>query len=92
MDLPINYFIIYNINYINNYKKFAKGVVVFKIALTVVAIGSNILQSNSKGFIFNKPLLLKLNSLYLLANNTLKCYLCLSTNYIYINYLLKRTF
>ena len=43
MDLPTNYFITYNINYISNHKKFAKGVVVFKIALTVAAIGFSVL-------------------------------------------------
>jgi hypothetical protein len=42
MDLPTNYFITYNVNYIYNYKKFAKGVIVFKIALTIAAIGSSI--------------------------------------------------
>jgi len=42
MDLPINYFITRDVNYIYNYKKFAKGVVVFKIALTIAIIGSGI--------------------------------------------------
>ena len=42
MDLPTNYFITRDINYIYNYKKFAKGVVVFKITLTIAAIGSSI--------------------------------------------------
>ena len=43
MDLPTNYFITCNVNYVYNYKKFAKGVVVFKIASTVVAMGSSVL-------------------------------------------------
>ena len=43
MDLSTNYFITRDVNYIYNYKKFAKGVVVFKIALTIVAAGSSIL-------------------------------------------------
>ena len=43
MDLPTNYFITCDVNYVCNHKKFAKGVVVFKIALTVVATGSGIL-------------------------------------------------
>ena len=43
MDLPTNYFITHNVNYVYNYKKFAKGVIVFKIALTIVAMGSSIL-------------------------------------------------
>ena len=43
MDLPTNYFITRDINYIRDYKKFAKGVIVFKIALTVTTIGSSIL-------------------------------------------------
>ena len=55
---------------------------VFKIASTVAAVGSNVLQGNSKGPTLNKPLLLKLSSLYLSANNTLKCHLYLSTSYI----------
>ena len=33
----------YNVNYIYNHKKFAKGVMVFKIALTMVAVGSGVL-------------------------------------------------
>jgi hypothetical protein len=59
---------------------------VFKIASTVVAMGSSVLQGNSKGPILNKPLLLKFGSLYLSANNTPKCYLCLFTGYIYADY------
>ena len=43
MDLPTNYFITCDINYVRDYKKFAKGVVVFKIALTVAAAGFSIL-------------------------------------------------
>ena len=43
MDLPTNYFIIRDVNYIYNYKKFAKGVIVFKIALIVAAMGSGVL-------------------------------------------------
>ena len=43
MDLLTNYFITYNINYIYDHKKFIKGVVVFKIALTIVAIDSSVL-------------------------------------------------
>jgi len=43
MDLPTNYFITCNVNYIYNYKKFTKDIVVFKIALTVAAIGSSVL-------------------------------------------------
>ena len=43
MDLPTNYFITYNINYISNHKKFIKGVIVFKIALTAVAADFSIL-------------------------------------------------
>jgi len=43
MDLPTNYFITCDINYVYNYKKFAKSVIVFKIALTIVFIGSSIL-------------------------------------------------
>jgi len=43
MDLPTNYFITRNINYIYNYKKFAKGVIVFKFALTIVTTGFSIL-------------------------------------------------
>ena len=43
MDLPTNYFMTYNINYVYDYKKFIKGVVVFEIVLTVAAIGSNVL-------------------------------------------------
>ena len=90
MDLLTNYFITYNINYVYNYKKFTKGVVVFKIALTIAAIGSSISQGKSKGPMFNKPLFLELSNLYLLANNALKCYLCLSTGHIRANYPLKK--
>jgi len=90
MDLPTNYFITCDVNYIRNYKKFTKGVIVFKIALTIAAIGSSALSGNSKGSILNKPLLLKLSSLYLSANNALKCYLCLSTGHIHANYPLKK--
>jgi len=43
MDLPTNYFITRDVNYIYNHKKFAKGVVVFKIALTMAAMGSGVL-------------------------------------------------
>ena len=43
MDLPTNYFITRDVNYIYNHKKFAKGIVVFKIALTVAAVGSSVL-------------------------------------------------
>ena len=43
MDLPTNYFITHDVNYIYNYKKFTKSVVVFKIALTVIAAGSGVL-------------------------------------------------
>ena len=63
---------------------------VFKITLTIVAVGSGISQGNGKGPALNKPLLLELGSLYLLANNTLKYYLCLSTSYIRANYPLKK--
>jgi hypothetical protein len=55
---------------------------VFEIALTIAAAGSSVLQGNSKGPALNKPLLLELSSLYLLANDALKYYLCLSTSYI----------
>ena len=43
MDLPINHFITCDINYINDHKKFAKGVVVFKIALTIAAADFGVL-------------------------------------------------
>ena len=43
MDLPTNYFITYDINYISDHKKFAKGIVVFKITLTIAATGFSIL-------------------------------------------------
>ncbi len=91
IDLPTNYFITYNINYVHNHKKFVKGVVVFKIALTAAVISSSILQGNGKGLALNKPLLLELGSLYLLTNDTPKCHLCLSTSYIYADYPLKKT-
>jgi len=42
MDLPTNYFITCDVNYIYNYKKFAKGVIVFKIALTIAIIGFSV--------------------------------------------------
>ena len=90
MDLPINHFITYNINYIYDHKKFVKGVVVFKIALTVTVISSSVLQGKGKGFALDKPLFLKLGSLYLLANDVPKCYLCLSTGYICADYPLKK--
>ena len=90
MDLPTNYFITHDVNYVRDHKKFAKGVVVFKIALTIAAVGSSISQSNGKGPTLNKPLLLELGSLYLLANNAPKCYLCLSTSHIRANCPLKK--
>jgi len=90
MDLPTNYFITYNVNYVYDYKKFAKGVVVFKIALTIATIGSGVLQGNGKGPILNKPFLLEPGSLYLSANNALKCYLYLFTGYIRADYPLKK--
>ena len=43
MDLPTNYFMTHDVNYIYNYKKFAKGVMVFKITLTAAAVGSGVL-------------------------------------------------
>ena len=92
MHLFTNYFITCDINYIHNHKKFAKGVVVFKIALIMAAAGSSVLQGNGKGFTLNKPLFLKLSSLYLLANNALKCHFYLSTSYIYTNCPLKKAF
>ena len=90
MDLSTNYFITCDINYISNHKKFAKGVEVFEIALTVTATGSSISQGNGKGFTLDKPLLLKLGSLYFLANNTLKCHFYLSTSYMRANCFLKK--
>jgi hypothetical protein len=42
MDLPTNYFITRDINYVYDHKKFAKGVMVFKITLTVAAAGSSV--------------------------------------------------
>ena len=42
MDLFTNYFITCNVNYISNHKKFVKGVMVFKIALTIAATDSSI--------------------------------------------------
>ena len=71
-----------NINYICDYKKFAKGVMVFKIALTAAAVGSSVLQGKGKGPTLNEPLLLELGSLYLSANDALKCHLYLSTGHI----------
>jgi hypothetical protein len=64
--------------------------VVFKITLTIAAVGSSISQGNSKGPILNKPLLLELSSLYLSANNALKYHLYLSTGYIRADYSLKK--
>jgi len=46
----------YDVNYIYDYKKFAKNIVVFKIALIIAAIGFNISQGNSKGPALNEPL------------------------------------
>ena len=43
MDLFINYFMTYDINYVHDHKKFIKGVMVFKIALTIAAAGSGVL-------------------------------------------------
>ena len=43
MDLPTNYFITRDVNYVYNYKKFTKGVIVFKITLTIAVIGLGIL-------------------------------------------------
>ena len=43
MDLLINYFITCDVNYIYNYKKFTKGVMVFKIVLIIAAIDSSVL-------------------------------------------------
>ena len=63
---------------------------VFEIALTVTATDFSISQGNGKSFVLNKPLLLKLGSLYFSANNALKCYLCLSTGYICADYSLKK--
>ena len=56
IDLPTNYFITCDVNYVYDYKKFIKGVVVFEIVLTVVAVGYNVLQGNGKSPILNKPL------------------------------------
>jgi hypothetical protein len=92
MDLPTNYFITRDVNYVYDYKKFIKGVMVFKITLTAAAVGSSILQGNNKSPSLDKPFLLKLGSLYLLANDALKYYLCLSTGYIYTNCPLKKAF
>jgi len=92
MDLLINYFIIYDNNYVYNHKKFAKGVIVFEITLTVAAVGSNVLQGKGKGPVFDEPLFLKLSSLYFLANDTLKCYLCLFISYICANCPFKKAF
>jgi len=57
-----------------------------------VAIGFNILQGNSKSPTFNKPFLLKLDSLYLLANDVPKYHLYLLTGYIYADYPFKEVF
>ena len=92
MDLPTNYFITRDINYVYNHKKFAKGIMVFKIALTVAATGSGILQGNGKGPALDKPLLLEPSSLYLSANDVPKYHLYLSTGYIYTNCLFKEAF
>ena len=43
MDLLTDYFITCDVNYVYNHKKFAKGIVVFEITLTVVAIGFSVL-------------------------------------------------
>ena len=43
MDLPTNYFMTCDVNYICDHKKFAKSVMVFEIALTVAAAGSSVL-------------------------------------------------
>ena len=43
MDLPTNYFITCNINYVYNHKKFAKGIMVFKIALIIAAVDFGVL-------------------------------------------------
>ena len=86
MDLPINHFIICNINYIYDHKKFAKGVIVFKIASIMAAIGFGVSQSNGKGFALNKPVFFfKFGNLYLLANNAPKCHFCLSTSHMRAN-------
>jgi len=92
MDLPTNYFITRDVNYVYDYKKFIKGVVVFKIVLTVVVIGFSVSQSNGKGFILNKPFFLEFSSLYFLVNNILKYYLCLLTGYICADYPFKKVF
>ena len=65
---------------------------VFEIALTVAVIGSGVSQGNSKDFILDEPFFLKLGSLYLLANDALKCHLCLSTGYIYADCPFKKAF
>ena len=81
-----------DINYIYNHKKFTKGIMVFKIALTAAAIGSSVSQGKGKGPILNKPLLLALSSLCLSANDALKYYLYLSTGYMRADYPLKKAF
>jgi len=43
MDLPTNYFITRDVNYVRDHKKFAKGVIVFEIALIIVFVGSGVL-------------------------------------------------
>ena len=92
MDLPTNHFMTYNINYVYDHKKFVKNIMVFKITLTATAIGFSILQGKGKGFIFDKPLFLKLGSLYFLANNAPKYHLCQFTSYIYADCPFKKVF
>jgi len=43
MDLPTNYFITRDVNYVYNHKKFTKGVIVFEITLTIAIMGFSIL-------------------------------------------------
>ena len=38
-----------DINYIYNYKKFTKGIMVFEITLTAAAAGSGVSQGKGKG-------------------------------------------
>jgi cellular nucleic acid-binding protein len=82
MDLPTDHFITYDVNYVRDHKKFAKGVVVFEIASTVAAAGSDVSQGNGKGPALDKPLLLEFGSLYLSANDAPKCHLCQSTGHM----------
>ena len=42
MDLPTNYFMTRDVNYVRDHKKFVKGVIVFEIALTAAAVGSGV--------------------------------------------------